>query len=184
MPASSERDRTCELLSGVNPGWLGNSVWQVPDLKVSRIKSWPSITVMSYRRGGGESIWRGDRHRMTVFLDQLPPVLVQVEQGPTWELPPAAPGTLSFCPPDVTPRSVTPEAWFIQVAWDTGLYSALLRKRHLGAKEHCSGRSVNFNPAPARPELWKARPDTAQPVSSFRPTRQSSGARKGSPALG
>src|SRR5208282_782882 len=126
MRASSERDRTCELLSGVNPGWLGKSVWQVPDLNVSRIKSWPSITVMSYRRGGGESIWRGDRHRMTVFLDQLPPVLVQVEQGPTWELPPAAPGTLSFCPPDVTLRSVTPEARFIQVAWDTDLYSALL----------------------------------------------------------
>jgi AraC family transcriptional regulator len=126
MPASSEEDRTGELLSDANPGWLGNSLWQVPDLKVSRIKSWPSITVMSYRRGGGESIWRGDRHRMTVFLDQLPPVLVQVEQGPTWELPPAAPGTLSFCPPDVTLRSVTPEAWFIQVAWDTDLYSSLL----------------------------------------------------------
>jgi hypothetical protein len=69
MPASSEEDSTGELLSRVNPGWLGNSVWQVPDLEVSRIKSWPSITVMSYRRGGGESIWRSDRHRMTVFLD-------------------------------------------------------------------------------------------------------------------
>src|SRR5271163_1375549 len=126
MQASSERDSTGELSSRASPGWLGNSVWQVPELKVSRIKSWPSITVMNYRRGGGESIWRGDRHRMTVFLDQLPPVLVQVEQGPTWELPPAAPGTLSFCPPDVTLRSVTPAAWFIQVAWDTDLYSALL----------------------------------------------------------
>jgi AraC family transcriptional regulator len=80
---------------------------------------------MSYRRGG-ESIWRGNRHRMTVFLDQLPPVLVQVEQGPTRELSPAAPGTLSYCPPDVTLRSVTPAARFIQVAWDADLYSALL----------------------------------------------------------
>jgi AraC family transcriptional regulator len=63
---------------------------------------------------------------MTVFQDQLPPVLLQVEQGPTRELPPAAPGTLSFCPPDVTFRSVTPAARFILVAWDTDLYSALL----------------------------------------------------------
>jgi len=126
MPASSERDSTGGSSSGVNPGWLGNSVWQVLDLEVSRIKSWPSITAMIYRRGGGESIWRGDRHRMTVFLDQLPPVLVQVEQGPARELPPAAAGTLSFCPPDVTLRSVTPTARFIQVAWDTNLYSRLL----------------------------------------------------------
>jgi AraC family transcriptional regulator len=126
VPASSERDSTGKLLSGVNPSWLGNSVWQVADLEVSRIKSWPSITAMTYRRGAGESIWRGDRHRMTVFLDQLPPVLVQIAQGPTGELPPAAPGTLSFCPPDVTLRSVTPAARFIQVAWDTDLYSALL----------------------------------------------------------
>jgi AraC family transcriptional regulator len=126
MPISSERDSAGALLSGVNPRWLGNSIWQVPDLEVSRIKSWPSITAMSYRRGGGESIWRGDRHRMTVFLDQLPPVVVQVERGPTRELPPAAPGTLSFCPPDVTLRSVTPAAWFVQVAWDTDLYSTLL----------------------------------------------------------
>ena len=126
MPASSGRDNTGELSSGVNPGWLGRSVWQVPDLEVSRIKSWPSITAMHYRRDGGESIWRGDRHRMTVFLDQLPPVLVQVEQGPAWEIPPAAPGTLSFCPPHVTLRSVTPAASFILVAWDADLCSALL----------------------------------------------------------
>ena len=143
MPASSERDSTGELLSGVNPGWLGNSVWQVPDLEISRIKSWPSITAMRYRRGGGESIWRGDRHRMTVFLDQLPPVLVQVEQGPTRELPLAAPGTLSFCPPDVTLRSVTPAAWFIQIAWEGDLCSALLPE--LGANSTCFEHLLYFN---------------------------------------
>jgi AraC family transcriptional regulator len=126
MPASSERNGTRELLPGANPRGLGNSVWQVPDLEVSRIKSWPSITAMSYRRGGGESIWRGDRYRMTVFLDQLPPVPVQVERGPTWELPPAGPGIVSFIPPDVTLRSVTPVARFILVAWDTDFHSALL----------------------------------------------------------
>jgi hypothetical protein len=38
MPALSERDGSHELLSGVNPGWLGNSVLQVPDLEISRIK--------------------------------------------------------------------------------------------------------------------------------------------------
>jgi AraC family transcriptional regulator len=125
MPASSEEDST-ELLSGVNPRGLGNSVWQVPDSQVSGIKSWPSITAMSYRRGGGESIWRGDRYRMTVFLDSLPPVLVQVEQGPTWELPSVAPGILSFCPPDVTLRSVTPVARFVLLAWDSDFHPALL----------------------------------------------------------
>jgi hypothetical protein len=116
MPASSERNSAGELLSGGNPGWLGNSVWRVPDLQVSRTKSWPSITAVNYRRGGGEAIWRGDCYRMSVSLDWLPPVLTQVEQGPTWELAPAGPGILSFIPPEVTLRSVTPAARFI-LAW-------------------------------------------------------------------
>jgi AraC family transcriptional regulator len=99
------------------------------------MKSWPSITAMSYARGAGESVWRGDRHRMTVFLDQLPPVLVQVEQGPAYELPPAAPGTVSFCPPEVTLRSVMPAARIVLVAWSTDLYSGLLPE--LGAERIC-----------------------------------------------
>jgi AraC family transcriptional regulator len=126
MPAKNERISAGALASDGRLKGLGNSVWEVSDLEVSRIKLWPSITAMSYRRGGGESIWGGNRHRMTVFLDQLPPVLVQIEQGPTRELSPAAPGTLSYCPPEVTLRSVTPAARFIQVAWDADLYSALL----------------------------------------------------------
>jgi AraC family transcriptional regulator len=133
MPAPSEKDSIGRLLSGVSPDWLGNSVWQASEIEISKVKSWPFITAMTYRRGGGESIWRGDRHRMTVFLDQLPPVLVQVEQGPIGELPPAAPGTLSFCPPDVTLRSVTPPARFIQVAWDTDLCSMLLPELRVNA---------------------------------------------------
>jgi hypothetical protein len=43
-------------------------------------------------------------------------VLTQVEQGRAFELPPAGPGILSFIPPDVTLRSVTPAAPFIVVA--------------------------------------------------------------------
>jgi hypothetical protein len=32
-----------------------------PQGRISKIKSWPSITAMSFRRDGGETIWRGDR---------------------------------------------------------------------------------------------------------------------------
>jgi hypothetical protein len=126
MPASSEMVSAVELLSGANPRRLGNSLWQVPDLEVLNINSWPSITAMSYSRGGGEAIWRGDRFRISVSLGPLPPVLTQVEQGRAFELAPAGPGTLSFIPPDVTLRSVTPAARFVVVAWDADFSSALL----------------------------------------------------------
>ena len=60
-------------------------------------------------------------------------MLTQVEHGPIWELPSAAPGILSFCPPDVTLRSVTPVARFILLAWDTDFHPALLPERGANA---------------------------------------------------
>src|SRR5277367_6321991 len=98
MQALSERGSTADPASGAGPQWLGNSVWQTPELEISGVKSWPSITALSYRRGGGESMWRGDRHRIVLAPDQIPPRLLQVERGPTRQLPAAAPGSLTFCP--------------------------------------------------------------------------------------
>jgi hypothetical protein len=72
MQAPSERGRSADLASGAGQDWLGDLVWQVPEVEISKINSWPSITAMSYHRGEGESIWRGDRHRIVVALDQHP----------------------------------------------------------------------------------------------------------------
>ncbi len=113
-PASSGQD------------WLGNSVWQVPALEISGIKSWGSITAMSFRRGDGETIWRSDRHRIILIPDLHSPVAVQVEQGRTRQIPLAAPGTLSFYPACLTVRVASPAARFAQAVWDTDLYSILL----------------------------------------------------------
>jgi AraC family transcriptional regulator len=127
MQPQSERDSTADPASGSGRGWLGNSVWQTPEVELVRIKSWASITAVSYHRGGGESIWRGDRHRIILTRDHIPPMLLQVEQGPTWEKPPTAPGTLSFYPAGLTVRGVVKSAGrLVQVLWDTDLYSALL----------------------------------------------------------
>ena len=107
--------------------WLGNSIWQAPpETQISTIRTWPSIAAVSYHRGGGESIWRGDRHRLVLALDQVPPSLVQVDHGHTRELPLAPPGALGFIPAGVTIRSVHPAGRFVQAVWDTDLYSALL----------------------------------------------------------
>ena len=107
--------------------WLGNSIWQAPaETQISTIRIWPSIAAMSYHRGGGESIWRGDRHRLVLALDQVPPSLVQVEHGHTRELPLAPPRALAFSPAGVTIRSVHPAGRFVQAVWDTDLCSALL----------------------------------------------------------
>ena len=127
MQETSEKGSTGDIASGAGPEWLGNSVWQAPEVEISRIKFWPSITAASYHRGEGESIWRGDRHRVVVALDQVvPPLLMQAEQDPTRQIPLQAPGGLTFTPPGLTVRTVHPAGRFVHAVWDTDLYSALL----------------------------------------------------------
>jgi len=146
MQAPSERGSTADLASGVGQEWLAG-VWEHPELKNSSIKSWASVTAMSYDRGGGEAIWRSDRHRLVLVQDPLPLALVQVEQGHTQELRGASPGTLVFYPPGIQVRIVQPAARFIQVVWDADLYSALLPE--LGA----AGSRFEFLPGLQDPLL-------------------------------
>src|SRR5271167_766003 len=115
MQAPSERGSIADLASSARPDWIRNSVWQAPQLEISSIKSWASITAMSFRRRGGEAVWRADRHRLALVLNQLPPALVQVEQGATRQMPLAAPGSLTFTPAGLTVRNVVPAAGFVQV---------------------------------------------------------------------
>jgi AraC family transcriptional regulator len=126
MRAQSERGGTADPRSGAGQEWLGNSVWRAPGLEISGIKSWGSITAMSFRRGDGETIWRSDRHRIILIPDLHPPVAVQVEQGRTRQLPIAPPGTLSFYPAGLTVRVASPAARFVHAVWDTDFYSILL----------------------------------------------------------
>jgi hypothetical protein len=120
------RGDTADPVPGAGPKWLGNSVWQAPKIEIAKIKSWPLITAMSYHRDGGEATLRGDRHRLILLQDRRPSMLLQVEQGPTWETTIGAPGTVSFCPAGLTVRTVQSAANHVQVIWDTDLYSTLL----------------------------------------------------------
>src|SRR5277367_1671223 len=93
----AQSDSTAEFASGAGQEWLGNSVYQVPELEISKLKSWACLTAMHYRRGGGEAMWRGDRHRLVLYPDHLlAPLLLQVGQGHTRQMPSAEPGTLAF----------------------------------------------------------------------------------------
>jgi AraC family transcriptional regulator len=130
-----------DLASGAGQEWLGCSVGQVPQLEMVAIKSWTSITAVSYHRGEGESIQRSDRHRLALTLDDIGPRLLQIEQGPTQQIPRTTPGHLTFNPAGLTTRSVIPAARLIQVTWDTDLYSALLPELGAAASrfEHLHG---------------------------------------------
>jgi len=78
MHAQRETGSTANLASRAGQDLLSNSVWQAPDLEISKIKSGASITAMSYRRGGGEAIWRSDRHRIVLPLADDYPTNPQV----------------------------------------------------------------------------------------------------------
>jgi AraC family transcriptional regulator len=126
MQVPSEKVSTADPAPRAGQEWLGNSVWQAPKLEISRIKSWVSITAMSFRRGDGETIWRSDRHRIILIPDLHSLVAIQVEQGRTRQIPIAPPGTLSFYPAGLTVRVASPAARFAHAVWDTDLYSTLL----------------------------------------------------------
>jgi AraC family transcriptional regulator len=126
MQAQTEMGDMADSASGAGREWLGSSVWESPELEISRIKSWASITAMSCTRHEGESIWRGDRHRIVFAADLHPSVLVQIEQGHPRQMPPVAAGTIGFIPSGLTVRTVHSAAKLVQVLWDTDLYSALL----------------------------------------------------------
>ena len=116
MPAPSERDGTADPTSGAKSDWLGESRWQANNVEVAGIKTWPSITAMSYQRDAGEATWRGDRPRLVLIPAGLPPVLMQVEQGRTWQTPLTGSGTVAFYPAGLTVRVVQPAAAkFVQV---------------------------------------------------------------------
>jgi AraC family transcriptional regulator len=123
---TSESAGAAGLASGAGQEWLRNSVWRAPNVEISRIKSWGSITAMSYHRAAGESTWRGDRPRLVLGADQLPPVLLQIEQGPTRQMPTGPASDLTFFPSGLEVRTVHPAARLVQVVWDADLYSALL----------------------------------------------------------
>jgi AraC family transcriptional regulator len=129
MPAPSEMGNTVDLTSSAKPEWLGKSVWQMSDLEISSIKSWPSIAAIRYNATDGEGFWRGGRNRLLLWIPEdnypLYPVQVQVDQGRPKEVP-VVPGALSFQPAGVDVRSVHPSGKRVQVLWDTELYSALL----------------------------------------------------------
>jgi len=119
MPASSAP------ASDPERPWLGHSLWQAPPLEISGVKSWGGITVMTYHRGDGESVWRGDRHRIGLVLDPLPSAVVQIGQGRNRQRP-VAPGTLAFFPAGLEVRVAHSATRLFQVLWDTDSYSALL----------------------------------------------------------
>ena len=126
MQTHSEEGGSAEPASAAALHCLGNSLWQAPKLEISGVKTWASITAVSYRRGNGESIWRSDRHRLILTLDPLPSMPLQVEQGQTRQMSAAAAGSATFYPSGLYVRVVHPAARFVQVIWDTDLYSALL----------------------------------------------------------
>jgi AraC family transcriptional regulator len=133
MPAPKQSSSTVELASSVEQKWLGHSLWQAPKIEISRIKSWPSLTAMSFYRDPGEAIWRGDRPVLVLAPDGFPRRFVQIEQGPTWQEPRNAPGSLAFRPAGVTVRVVQSAMRLSQVIWDPDLHAALLPELGIAA---------------------------------------------------
>src|SRR5262250_405666 len=100
MPAPNKRGVSTDLAPGAGREWLGKSVWQIPQIEISAVKSWPSITAMRYNASAGEGFWRGERNRLLLPLipdDDHPSYLLQIDQGRPDEAPILS-GALAFQP--------------------------------------------------------------------------------------
>jgi HAMP domain-containing protein len=69
MPASTEQHTIGEPASEAGRKWLAHSVWNVPDLEVSRLKSWSSITAVSSAAADQQGSVAGAAERMRDYVE-------------------------------------------------------------------------------------------------------------------
>ena len=81
-----------------------NPIWRVPGLNILRSRSWASLALQQVESAGGEGIWRSDRHRISLLVDEARDLAVQFESGRTYEISRSSGPRLFFCPAGTTMR--------------------------------------------------------------------------------
>jgi AraC family transcriptional regulator len=108
------------------------SIWRVPGLNILKTQSWTPLTVQEVASGGGEGVWRSNKHRVSLLLDDASDFAVQFNSGHTQEF--SGPGPrLFFCPAGATMRVRSGPMRWVQAVQDPAEWLAL-------STEHWDGR--------------------------------------------
>jgi AraC family transcriptional regulator len=78
-------------------------VWRAPGLRVLGSRSWGRVSAATFARGAGESLWRGEQHRLLLVDGEPGPTTVRIDGGRTREFV-GSPGALAFYPAGATVR--------------------------------------------------------------------------------
>lgn len=101
-----------------------NGIWDLRGRRVLFWRNWASSGAGVYDRGEGEGIWRGDHHRLVFSLTPLPPLLLQIDGGPTRDVQPT-PDAIGFYPANTLVRTAGGDSRYAQVCWKPDLYRTI-----------------------------------------------------------
>lgn len=105
-----------------------NAVWDLRGRRVHSWHNWGSSGAGIYDRGEGEGVWRGGQHRLVFSLTPLPPLLLQLDGGPTRDVEPT-PDAIGFYPAGITVRTAGDSSRYAQVCWGPDLYRSIAPDR-------------------------------------------------------
>lgn len=99
-------------------------IWELTGRRILSWRNWESSCFGIYDRGEGEGIWQGTQHRLVFSLTPLPPLLLQIDGGPTRDVP-FTPDAIGFYPAGVHVRTAGGNSRYAQVCWKPDLYRSI-----------------------------------------------------------
>lgn len=99
-------------------------IWELTGRRILSWRNWESSCAGIYDRGEGEGIWQGIQHRLVFSLTPLPPLLLQIDDGPTRDVP-CTPDAIGFYPAGVRVRTAGGNSRYAQVCWKPDLYRSI-----------------------------------------------------------
>jgi len=104
---------------------LGTTVWNAPEVRIERARSWQRLSAAIFSRGEGEGYWRSDQYRLSLYLTDIAEGTVQIDNGPAQLVKAAAPRPQGFLPKEAGMTCDIPPARLAQITQSPGIYRDL-----------------------------------------------------------
>jgi len=91
-------ERTSRATVGPVLAGCGATVWRHPGVHIERQRSWRRLSAAVFSRSAGEAYWRGEQHRLALYLTDLTGAMVEPENGRPQLVKTTAPRPQGFQP--------------------------------------------------------------------------------------
>jgi AraC-like DNA-binding protein len=118
-------ERTSRATAGSARPGLGATVWAHPRVHIERHRSWRRVAATVFSRAAGEAYWRGEQHRLALYLTDLAGGMVQPENGRRQVVKTTAPRPQGFQPAGMGLTVDIPQVRLAQVIQSPEIYRDL-----------------------------------------------------------